>query len=343
MFNISPLSLSLKKTIQSKIDTKTKPLGSLGRLESLALQIALIQNSESPKINSPEFIVFAGDHGIAEEGVSPYPQEVTVQMVLNFIGGGAAINCFCRQHNIKLSVVDAGVAHPLPVHEGLINCNLGAGTHNFLKEAAMTQTQLKQAFVNAKNLIDTKAKSGCNLVGFGEMGIGNTTSAAAIMAAMLGLSASDCVGRGTGLDDNGLANKVAVLDKALAHHQLDGTDPMAVLATFGGFEVAMIVGAMLAAASNSMVILVDGFIASSAALLACSISPACREYMVFCHQSNEQAHVRLLAALKAEPLLDLGMRLGEGSGAAVAYPLIESAVGFLNEMSSFESAGVSNK
>ena len=307
------------------------------------MQVANIQGTVSPVISSPEFIIFAGDNGIVKEGVSPFPQEVTAQMVLNFIAGGAAINCFCKQHNINLTVVDAGVAGDLPKAEQLVDCKIAAGTHNFLTQAAMAPAQLAQAFAKASELIIAKAEQGCNLIGFGEMGIGNTSSAAAIMASLLALPAADCVGRGTGLDDAGVAHKQQVIDKALAFHGLDGKDPMAVLATFGGFEMAMMTAAMLAAASQKMVILVDGFIATAAALVASRINPLSQEYMVFCHQSNEQAHARLLQELNAKPLLDLGLRLGEGSGAALAYPLIVSALGFLNEMASFASAGVSNK
>lgn len=343
MFNILPLPQTLKASIQNKIDTKTKPLGSLGMLETLALQVALIQNCATPKINKPEFIVFAGDNGIAAEGVSPFPQEVTTQMVLNFLSGGGAINSFCAQHQLQLSVVDAGVAGVLPSATGLINRKIAMGTQNFLKQAAMTQIQVEQAFSAGHDIVSEKAAAGTNLLGFGEMGIANTTCAAAIMASLLKIPVSECVGRGTGLDDAGVLHKQQVIEQALNFHQLDSDDAQLILATFGGFEIAMMTGAMLSAAANNMVILVDGFIASVAALVAVKIAPLAREYMVFCHQSDEQAHGKMLAAMDAKPLLNLSLRLGEGSGAALAYPLVVSAVGFLNEMASFESAGVSNK
>jgi len=343
MFNILPLQQTLKESIENKINSKTKPVGSLGLLESLALQVAMIQNSTTPQINKPEFIVFAGDNGIAAEGVSPFPQEVTTQMVLNFLQGGGAINSFCAQHKLTLSVVDAGVAGALPEVDGLINRKIAAGTENFLKQAAMSPEQLEQAFIAADEIVSEKAASGTNLLGFGEMGIANTTCAAAIMAALLQLPVSECVGRGTGLDDAGVLHKQQVIEQALDFHELDNADARLILATFGGFEIAMMTGAMLSAAAHNMVILVDGFIASAAALLAMKIAPAAREYMVFCHQSDEQAHGRMLAAMDAKPLLNLSLRLGEGSGAALAYPLVVSAVGFFNEMASFESAGVSEK
>ena len=343
MFNILPLSQDLKASIQHKINMKTKPLGSLGRLEELALQVALIQNSAAPQINQPAFIVFAGDHGIAQEGVSPFPQEVTKQMVLNFLNGGGAINSFCAQHQLTLSIVDAGIIDELPTFERLIDCKIGAGTQNFALQAAMTFEQVDQAFTYSDTLILEKSRAGCNLIGFGEMGIANTTSAAAIMAAVLKLPAIECVGRGTGLDDAGVLYKQEVIERALDFHQIDHNDAQLILATFGGFEIAMMVGAMLSSATHKMVILVDGFIASAAALIAVKLNPLAKDYMVFCHQSDEQAHGRMLAAMDAQPLLNLGLRLGEGSGAALAYPLVVSAVGFLNEMASFEAAGVSNK
>lgn len=343
MYNISSISTELKAAIENKINNKTKPLGSLGQLEALAKQIALIQESLSPCLNKPEFIVFAGDNGIAEEGVSPFPQEVTSQMVLNFMAGGAAINSFCAQHGINLTVVDAGVATELPEFDALHNCKIALGTNNFLQEKAMSKEQLQQAFASAATIVAQKAETGCNVIGFGEMGIGNTTCAAAIMSCLLELPASECVGRGTGLDDAGVLHKQHVIEQAQEKYQLSSHDALSVLETFGGFEIAMMTGAMLSAAEQKMVILLDGFIASAAALLAVKLEPLARSYMVFCHKSDEQAHAKLLSALQAQPLLDLSLRLGEGSGAALAYPLLQSAVGFFNDMASFESAGVANQ
>ncbi|RCU49386.1 nicotinate-nucleotide--dimethylbenzimidazole phosphoribosyltransferase [Corallincola holothuriorum] len=340
MWSISHISDDRTQLIRTTIDNKTKPLGALGALETLALQIAQIQDSATPALTKPVFWVFAGDHGITDEGVSAYPKEVTSQMVMNFVNGGAAINVFCRQHDIQLYVVDAGISSTIEYSDKLLNCSLGKGTKNFLLQNAMTSEQVQFAFSHAKELIAGAERTGTNIVGFGEMGIGNTTSAAALMALVTGIQADLCVGRGTGVDDAGVSLKAAVVSKLLA--RVNGRlDPVSALAAAGGFEIAMMTGAMLAAAESKMVVLVDGFIASVAALLAYKIAPAARDYFVFCHASDERGHQRLLAEMNARPLLDLGMRLGEGTGAALAYPLCQSAVAFLNEMASFGDAGVS--
>ena len=340
-FNISPVQGSLQHSLQQKIDSKTKPLGALGKLESLALKIGGIQQSLAPQLKRPVILVFAGDHGIAEAGVSPFPQAVTYQMVLNFLAGGAAINVFARQHGILLRVVDAGVAAEFPAYPELINSKIAKGTANFLNQPAMTLDQCQAAILQGKTLALAESAAGSNVLGFGEMGIANTSSAAALMSVLCGLPVSQCAGRGTGLDDSGLSNKMKILQQALDHHGLNDSDPLKVLATFGGFEVAMMVGAMLGAAEKGALLLIDGFIATAALLVASKLHAAVLEYCIFTHLSGEAVHSRLLAALEAEPLLDLGMRLGEGTGCAVAYPLLQSAVHFLNEMASFESAGVS--
>ena len=341
-FSVSSVSSAVNNDLQQKIDTKTKPPGSLGRLESLALQVGRIQNTLTPELRNPTILVFAGDHGITEEGVSPYPQEVTTQMVLNFLNGGAAINVFCNQHNLHLYVVDAGVKVDLPEHPELIVAKIGRGTKNFAQQPAMSAEECEQALNKGAELSRTLPDSECNVIGFGEMGIGNTSSAAAMMQRYTGLPLEDCVGKGTGLDDSGLGRKREILREALNLH-VGIQDQHAVLATYGGFEIAMMVGAMLESAVLGRILLIDGFIASSAFLAASRIVPEIKEYAVFTHKSDEQGHSEMLNYLQAEPLISLGMRLGEGTGVAVAFPLLQSAVAFLNEMASFESAGVSDR
>jgi nicotinate-nucleotide--dimethylbenzimidazole phosphoribosyltransferase len=338
-FSIAPLSSALRSALQHKIDQKTKPLGALGQLEALALQIGLIQNSLTPRLNKPCLIVFAGDHGIAEAGVSAYPQAVTAQMVANFLAGGAAISVFARQHGMELRVVDAGVNADLDSHPSLVDAKIARGTYNFLTQPAMTDRQCLQALQTGAELVSRQHKLGCNCIGFGEMGIGNTSSAALLMHALTALPLEQCVGRGTGLNDDQLRNKVAVLRQALDRYP-NLTEPLAVLATFGGFEIAMMTGAYLKAAELGMVIPVDGFIASSALLVASRLHPPVLDYCVFSHVSREQGHQALLKHFNARALINLDLRLGEGSGIALAYPLLQSAVLMLNEMASFDEAGV---
>lgn len=342
VFDIRPLAKALTPALQSKIDQKTKPLGALGQLETLALQIGLIQNSLTPSLTKPCIIVFAGDHGVVAAGVSAYPQSVTAQMVANFAAGGAAINVFATQHQIELLIVDAGVNADLSAIPGLIHASLGKGTANVLEQSAMTAEQYETALEKGAELVLQQWRWGCNCIGFGEMGIGNTSSAALIMHCLTGLTLECCVGRGTGLDDAQLDHKITILQQALACHP-NLTEPKEVLRTFGGFEIAMMAGAYLKAAELQMLILVDGFIACSALLAAVRLYPAVLDYCIFCHMSDEQGHRVLLEHLNAQPLLNLGLRLGEGSGIALAYPLVQSAVGFLNQMSSFDQAGVDKK
>lgn len=340
---ISPVDQTLAVSLQEKINNKTKPLGSLGVLEEIALRIGLIQKTLSPSLQQPHMLVFAADHGIAEEGISLYPQEVTWQMVMNFIQGGAAINVFCRQHNIKLHVVDAGVKKDFPAGlDNLIIRKAGHGTHNFAKEPAMQIEQAQRCLETGADIITGLFNKGCNIVGFGEMGIGNTCAASMIASLICNIPVRQCAGRGTGLNDEGVQHKINVLEQALSKHGKPGT-PLEILATYGGFEIAQMTGAMLQAAACRMVILVDGFIATAAYLIAQAIEPAIKDYVLFCHQSKEHAHKLVLEYLHARPLLQLDMRLGEGTGAAIAYPLVQSAVSFMNEMASFESAGVSTQ
>lgn len=332
----------LDHCLQTKIDNKTKPLGALGRLERLALQVGRIQQTESPKLQRPVMLVFAGDHGVAAAGVSPYPQEVTRQMVLNFLAGGAAINVFARQNGLEVRVIDAGVNFDFGPTPNLIDAKIGHGTRNFLDTPAMTSEQSEAAMAKGAELAAQEIAAGSNVLGFGEMGIGNTSAAAILTSLLCDLPLAQCVGRGTGLDDAGLEKKRALLGQAVSKHAV-GRDPLAVLATFGGFEIAMMAGAMLEAARRGALLLIDGYIATSALLVAASLQPAVKEYCVFAHESGEPGHARQLAWLGVEPLLSLDMRLGEGTGAALAYPLVQAAVNFLNEMASFESAGVSGR
>ena len=362
---IAPLDAALASALQEKIDQKTKPLGALGQLELLALQIGLIQQTLAPSLNNPHLLVFAGDHGAARAGVSAFPQEVTWQMVENFLAGGAAINVFARQNGLALKVIDAGVAHdfgrgkwgqtPIFVCSKIgvcphfppffVDAKVAPGTANYIEQAAMSAAQCGEAMARGAALVRELAAAGCNVVGFGEMGIGNTASAALITHCLTGVPLAECVGRGTGLDDTGLARKRQLLESALARYRAagGGNDPLAVLAEFGGFEIAMMAGAMLAAAEARMLLLIDGFIVGSAVLVAAKLAPALTDYCVFCHRSAEPGHRAQLSELGAQPLLDLGLRLGEGTGAALAYPLVQAAVNFLNEMASFASAGVAEK
>jgi nicotinate-nucleotide--dimethylbenzimidazole phosphoribosyltransferase len=334
--------MTIEEQLQHKIDFKTKPLGALGALEKLALQIGAIQNTLSPTLQNPTIVVFAADHGIANEGVSAYPQEVTFQMVMNFLNSGAAINVFTKQNDLKLKVVDAGVDFDFEPNPNLINTKIAHGTKSFLQEKAMTETQLQQCFDKGKEVINAIFENGCNIIGFGEMGIGNTSSATMLMSYLCNFQIEKCVGRGTGLNDTQLENKIAILKQAQAFHGEIKT-PLEVLQTFGGFEIAQICSAMLSAFERNMLIMVDGFIATNAFLVAYKINPFIISNAIFCHLSDEFGHQNLLNYLSVEPLLKLNMRLGEGTGCAVAFPIIKSAISFLNNMASFESAGVKNK
>jgi nicotinate-nucleotide--dimethylbenzimidazole phosphoribosyltransferase len=339
---VEPLDQSLREPLSRAIDAKTKPPGSLGMLEMLARQIGMIQQTTQPSIKRPAMIVFAGDHGIAHEGVSPYPQAVTAQMVANFLAGGAAINALSGVAGLTLEVVNAGVATPLSQLKGLVDIPIGPGTRNFAHEPAMTRDEVHAALVAGAQRVRHHAALGTNVIGFGEMGIANTSSAACLMSRLCNVPIEECVGRGTGLDNAGLAKKCNVLASALARHP-SAVEPLDVLATFGGFEIAMMVGGYLAAAESRMMILVDGFIATAALLVADALVPAVRDYCVFAHLSNEAGHRRMLDHFGGKPLLKLDLRLGEGTGAALALPLVRAAVAFLNEMASFESAGVAGR
>ncbi len=336
------MRMHFTEQLQQKINQKTKPLGALGKLEKLAFQIGKVQKTLTPRLQNPTIIVFAGDHGIAQERVSAYPQEVTYQMVLNFLRGGAAINVFCRQHHLALKVVDAGVKYHFEPHTDLIVLKAGWGTKNFLHTTAMTESELEFCLQEGGKILKKLFEQECNIVGFGEMGIANTSAASMLMSYLCDLPIEQCVGKGTGIDEKGLLHKIQVLKKAQSFHGKISS-PLQVLQTFAGFEMVQMCGAMLEAFRQGMLILVDGFIATSVFLAAQAIEPAIKENAIFCHQSNEAGHRRMLKFLKADPLLQLDMRLGEGTGCALAFPIIQSAVAFLNEMASFESAGVSEK
>lgn len=330
---------ALAAELDRAINNKTKPLGSLGALEALAKQLGLIQQTREMCISQPAILVFAADHGVVAEGISAYPQDVTWQMVENFLAQGAAINVFARQNNCDLHVVDAGVNHDFGPREGLINRKLANGTQNFARQAAMDSATCSAALDAGMQL--AAGLSG-NVIGFGEMGIGNTTAAAALMHKLTGIPVAECVGAGTGLSPEGILHKQRVIEAAVALHAGVET-PFDVLATFGGLEIAMMAGAMLKAAELRKVLLIDGFIVTSALLVAARMQPAILEYCVFSHCSNEQGHQKMLNALNARPLLNLGLRLGEGTGCSLALPLLHAAVNFVNQMATFESAQVSEK
>lgn len=334
--------MGIAEALRHKIDFKTKPLGSLGVLEKIAFQIGLIQQTLSPKLIKPAALIFAADHGIATDGVSAFPQEVTFQMVMNYVAGGAGANVFARQHGIDVLIIDAGVNHDFPSDAPIIDQKIAKSTKSFLHGPAMTIEQCNKAIELGAQSVEKVAKNGTNVIMFGEMGIGNTSSSAMLMHCYTGRDMDDCVGRGTGVNDEGLARKKAILKKALDNYK-PTKDPIEILAYFGGFELVQICGAFLKAAELGMVILCDGFNATAALLAAHAINPNVLDYCIFSHQSDEGGHKYMIQHLGGDPILHLRMRLGEATGAEVAYPLVQSALVFLNEMASFADAGVSEK
>jgi nicotinate-nucleotide--dimethylbenzimidazole phosphoribosyltransferase len=332
----------LQDRLKFLINNKTKPIGALGKLEEIALQVGTILNTTSPAIKHPHIVVFAGDHGIAETGlVNPYPQAVTRQMVLNFVAGGAAINVFCKQNNIGLTVVDAGVNADFDPTLPIVQAKIAKGTRNYLAESAMSHIECEKAMEQGGSIVQTLFDQKCNCIGFGEMGIGNTSSASLIMSAVLQLPVADCVGRGTGTSEEQLKTKLDILSQVFRKHHSACASPIEILRTFGGFEIAMMTGAYLKASALQMIIVVDGFISTTALLIAHAIDASVLEYCLFAHVSGERGHQKMLQYLNATPILNMGLRLGEGTGAALAIPLIQSSVAFLNEMASFETAHVS--
>jgi len=347
---LQPASIeSLRAAAQQKIDTKTKPPGSLGKLEKLAVRLATITGSLEPRIDRQRLFVFAGSHGVTARGVSAYPSEVTRQMVLNFLGGGAAINVLARHAGIELHVVDVGVGGDWPEEALACPCffdrKVRAGTRDFASERAMTDEECERALEAGREQVRLARRDGIELIGIGEMGIGNTTSASALYAALFNLRADKVTGRGTGVTDENVLLKARVVDEAMELHAPHETEPRARywLEAVGGYEIAAMVGVVLEAANLNLPVVVDGFIATSAAAIAFSLEPKCREIAFFSHRSNERAHGVMLETMGVEPLLDFDLRLGEGTGAALAMPLLTASAKILCEMATFASAGVSNR
>ena len=340
MFSIEPLATDNLSKIEHQINTKTKPLGSLGKLESLAQQLALILGGDTPVLTKPTQLIFAGDHGVAEFGISIASSEVTGQMISNFCAGGAAINVFCRQSKMDLKIIDCGTEFEQVEHPLLVKQRLGDCTEPFNLTPAMSDEDVMVGLDFGAKIANQQLNNGVNIIGIGEMGIGNTTSASAIMIALTDLDLEYCVGRGTGVNNDCLARKKEIIHTALLLHSDSLTSPIAIMAAVGGFEIVQMTGAILAIAQAKKVILIDGFISSVAALLAVRMYPAARDYMIFSHCSKELGHHLLLKELQADPLLNLDLRLGEGSGCPLALPLLQSALAFYNEMASFEQADV---
>ncbi|MDC0253104.1 nicotinate-nucleotide--dimethylbenzimidazole phosphoribosyltransferase [Chloroflexi bacterium] len=334
--------MDLIREINKSIDSKTKPIGSLGRIEDIARKICLIQKSTNPILINPKIVIFAGDHGIANSGVSKYPQEVTNQMVKNFLNGGAAINVFSSTHSIKLLIVDAGVNYEFENTKNLINKKIDFGTKNFINQKAMNKKQLEECFKSGKKIIQDISLSGTNIIGFGEMGIANTSSATMIMSSLLNLPIEKCVGTGTGLNQKQLKIKTNLLEQAKQFH---GTinDIYEVLQTFGGFEILQMCSAILESYKKNMIIMVDGFISTCAYLAASKINPKIIDNVFFSHKSPERGHNLLLNKIDEKPILNLDMRLGEGTGCALLYPIILNSVNFINNMATFKNAKVSTK
>jgi nicotinate-nucleotide--dimethylbenzimidazole phosphoribosyltransferase len=340
---IPPIDTAARQAVARRHSQLTKPPGSLGQLESLAVDLAGIQGRERPSVQRKTVIVAAADHGVAAEGTSAYPQEVTTQMVLNFLHGGAAINVLARHAGARVVVVDMGVAADLDEYPSLYRRKVAYGTQNMRYGPAMSEDQARQALQGGLEVVQAEVQQGLDVVAVGEMGIGNTTASAATIAALTGLSPEAVTGRGTGIDDRGLQHKISVIAEALAVNQPNPQQPLEVLAKVGGLEIAGLVGVILGAAASRIAVLIDGFIASTAAMLAAAFNPAVKPYLIATHQSVEMGHRVILDHLGLKPLFDLGLRLGEGSGAALAFHLLEAAVRILNEMATFAEAGVSGK
>lgn len=339
-FDIQPIDRSIQQDAINKIDNLTKPKGSLGRLEELALRLCMIQHTLSPQLRQPHNVLFAADHGIIEEGVSVSPKEVTWQQLSHFSKGGAGINFLCDQHGFRLVLVDSGVDYDIPAGHGIIDMKVRRSTRNYLHEAAMTQDELELCLQRGARVVDDIADStGCNIISFGEMGSGNTSSSSIWMHLFTGIPLDKCIGAGAGLDSEGIRHKYDVLSRAVANYSGDGS-VKSQMAWFGGYEMAMAVGGMLRAAERGMTIIVDGFIMTSCILAASQLHPTVLDYAIFGHQGDECGHKLMLEAMGVKALLHLDLRLGEGSGAVCAYPIIESAVRMINHMDSFGSVNV---
>lgn len=338
-FHIEKPDENLRPSIIDKINNLTKPKGSLGRLEEIALQIALIQQTLTPALHKPQNIIFAADHGIVDEGVSLSPKEVTWQQLSNFLHGGAGVNFLCRQHGFELKIVDAGVDYDLPYEKGIIDMKVRRSTRNYLYEAAMTQEEMELCIERGAEVVRRCHEEGSNVLSFGEMGIGNTSSSSLWMTYFTGISLEQCVGAGSGLNQQGIRHKYEVLKRSMENYNGDGsaTD---IIRYFGGLEMVMAVGAMLQAAELKMLILVDGFIMTNCMLAAMQLCPAVKDYAIFGHCGDESGHKLILEYMQAKPLINLGLRLGEGTGAICAYPLVDSAVRMINEMDNFAHASI---
>ena len=341
-YPVKPQDKELKARVMAAIDIKTKPPGSLGRIEELALKLALAQNTASPNADPARLFIFAGDHGLTAEGVSAWPSEVTTQMVLNFLSGGAAANVFARTNGVNITVVDAGVIGDLPDHADLARANIRKGTRNAMHEDAMTADEVASALAYGASLARDAVKNGARVILLGEMGIGNTSSATLLAHKLEGIAIDTLTGPGAGLDADGVNRKADILKKVAARRS-DNLSPQEALAAFGGLEIACMAGALIGTASAGAIALVDGFIASSAALCALRARPEIAAYTVFSHRSKEPGHRAMMDAIAMEPLIDLDLRLGEGTGALLAFPVLRNACAMLNEMATFESAGVSSK
>jgi len=337
---ISPVDAGLLTEAQAKLDNKTKPLGSLGRLEEFGRRVAAISGSIAPQLGKKVIFTFAGDHGVVEEGVSAFPKEVTPQMVFNFLNGGAGVNVLARHAGAEVRVVDMGVDFDFGGTPGLIDRKVARGTANLAKGPAMSRTEAVQALEAGIELALEAKAEGVTLLGTGDMGIGNTTPSSAIIAAFSGRSVRELTHRGTGITDASLERKVVAIEQGLALNRPDPSDPLDVLAKVGGLEIAGIAGLVLGGAAAGVPVVVDGFISTAGALIASELSPHVREYIFAAHKSVEIGHSCMLERIGAEPILDLQLRLGEGTGAALAMTLIEAGVKVLNEMASFEEAGV---
>ena len=344
-FNIPALDRSMQGAIQQKIDNLNKPKGSLGRLEQLAMQVCLIQQTLSPSLNHPCHLLLGGDHGIEREGVSVSPREVTWQQMVNFTRGGGGVNMFCRQHGFKLRIVDVGVDHDLSAVPGIIQRKIARGTKNFLYEPAMSEAEMEEALQVGCDLADDCANEGCQVLSIGEMGIGNTSPSSIWLHLFANIPLKDCIGAGSGLDAPGIQHKYEVLRQAVERSTFNAQRPAfntctEILRYFGGFEMIAAIGAMLRAAERRMVVLVDGFIMTACAMAAIQWFPSVEHYMVFTHCGDEKGHRLMLDFLGADPLLHLGLKLGEGTGALCAFPIIDSAVRMMNEMNNFHDAHI---
>ncbi|WP_276879395.1 nicotinate-nucleotide--dimethylbenzimidazole phosphoribosyltransferase [Bacteroides heparinolyticus] len=338
-FHITHPDESIRTALTDKINNLTKPKGSLGMLEELALQIGLIQQTLSPTLRHPQNIIFAADHGIVEEGVSLSPKEITWQQISNFLHGGAGVNFLCRQHGFVLKIVDAGVDYDLPYEKGIINMKVRKSSRNYLHEAAMTEEEMEQCMERGAEVVRLCHNEGSNILSFGEMGIGNTSSSSLWMSYFADIPLEQCVGAGSGLDHMGIRHKYEVLKQSMDNYKGNGS-VRDIMRHFGGLEMVMAVGAMLQAAELKMIILVDGFIMSNCLLAASMLHPEVKDYAIFGHCGDETGHRLVLDSLHAKPLLNLDLRLGEGTGAICAYPIVDSAVRMINEMDNFAHASI---